>query len=122
MDLHIHTPASQDYHQPDISYLDLLKQAEIRGLDMVAFTDHNTVSGYRQMMEEIEKLTLLKSLNRMLPDEEIRLREYRRLVDRLLILPGFEFTATFGFHILGGIFTRHLSTRDRAYFAEFEYP
>ena len=47
MDLHIHTPASQDYQQPDISYLDLLKQAEMRGLDMIAFTDHNTVSGYR---------------------------------------------------------------------------
>lgn len=111
MDLHIHTPASQDYHQPDISYLDLLKQAEIRGLDMIAFTDHNTVSGYRQMMEEIEQLTLLKSLNRMLPDEQTRLREYRRLVDRLLILPGFEFTATFGFHILG-VFSPDTSLRE----------
>jgi len=111
MDLHIHTPASQDYHQPDVSYLDLLKQAELRGLDMIAFTDHNTVSGYRQMMEEIEKLTLLKSLNRMLPDEQIRLREYRRLVDRIIILPGFEFTATFGFHILG-IFSPYTSVRE----------
>jgi hypothetical protein len=111
MDLHIHTPASQDYHQPEISYLDLLKQAEIRGLDMIAFTDHNTVSGYRRLMEEIEQLTLLKNLNRMLPEEQNRLSEYRRLVDRLLILPGFEFTATFGFHILG-IFSPDTSLRE----------
>jgi len=55
MDLHIHTPASEDYHQPEVSYLDILKQAEIRGMDMIAFTDHNTTAGYRKMMEEIQQ-------------------------------------------------------------------
>jgi hypothetical protein len=29
------------------------------------------------------------------------LEEYRRLGDKILVLPGFEFTATFGFHIIG---------------------
>lgn len=110
MDLHLHTPASSDYHQPTASYLDLLRQAEARGLDMIAFTDHNTVAGYRQLQDEIEQLALLERLGRMQPDEADRLREYRRLLDKILILPGFEFTATFGFHILG-IFSPDTSVR-----------
>jgi PHP family Zn ribbon phosphoesterase len=101
MDLHLHTPASSDYQQNKVEYLDILKQAEARGLDMIAFTDHNTVAGYRQMKEEIEQLELLEKLNRLLPDEQARLEEYRRLLGQILVLPGFEFTATFGFHILG---------------------
>lgn len=100
MDLHLHTPASGDYKQSDVGYLDILKQAEARRLDIVAFTDHNTASGYRKMQEEIEQLTLLKSLKRILPEEQYRLEEYERLLEKILVLPGFEFTATFGFHIL----------------------
>ena len=101
IDLHLHTPASSDYQQKGVEYLDILKQAEVRGLDMIAFTDHNTVSGYRRMQEEIEQLELLEKLNRLLPEEKTRLIEYRRLLAKILVLPGFEFTATFGFHILG---------------------
>ena len=99
IDLHLHTPASSDYQQKGVEYLDILKQAEARGLDMVAFTDHNTVAGYRRMQEEIEQLELLEKLNRLLPEEQTRLTEYRRLLGKILVLPGFEFTATFGFHI-----------------------
>jgi len=101
MDLHLHTPASSDYQQTGVEYLDILKQAEARGLDVIAFTDHNTVAGYRRMKEEIDQLKLLEKLNRLLPEELTRLAEYRRLIEKILVLPGFEFTATFGFHILG---------------------
>ena len=101
MDLHLHTPGSTDYHEPSISYLDILHQAEARNLDIIAFTDHNTVRGYAQMIEEIEKLDFLVNLGRAEPDEERRLAEYNRLLDKILVLPGFEFTAAFGFHILG---------------------
>ncbi len=101
IDLHLHTPASSDFQQPEIRYLDILQRAEARGLDIIAFTDHNTVAGYRQMRQEIEQLEMLERLNRILPEEQSRLREYRRLTEKILILPGFEFTATFGFHILG---------------------
>ena len=101
MDLHIHTPASSDFQQPEIRYLDILQRAEIRGLDIIALTDHNSVAGYRKILDEIEQLELLERLNRILPDELSRLREYRRLMDKILVLPGFEFTATFGFHIIG---------------------
>lgn len=53
------------------------------------------------MREEIGQLELLERLNRMWPEELDRLNEYRRLLKKILVLPGFEFTATFGFHILG---------------------
>jgi hypothetical protein len=101
MDLHLHTPASNDYQEPDISYLDILRRAEIRGLDIIAFTDHNTIAGFAAMKEEIKQLLWLESLDRMRTDEQRRLDEYRRLLSKILVLPGFEFTATFGFHILG---------------------
>jgi hypothetical protein len=101
MDLHLHTPASSDYQQPGVNYLDILQKAEMQGLDIIAITDHNTVAGYRRMQDEIEQLELLKRLDRLLPEEQTRLSEYQRLLKRILVLPGFEFTATFGFHILG---------------------
>ncbi len=101
IDLHLHTPGSSDYQQPSISYLDILRQAEVRGLEIIAFTDHNTVAGYAAMQEEIKQLELLEQLNRLEFNEKHRLDEYRRLLNKILVLPGFEFTATFGFHILG---------------------
>lgn len=101
MDLHLHTPASSDYMEPDISYLDILRQADVRGLDIVAFTDHNTVAGYAAMKQEMGQLELLERLNRLEANERRLLDEYRRLLGKILVLPGFEFTATFGFHIIG---------------------
>jgi hypothetical protein len=100
IDLHLHTPASSDYQQESVTYIDILQRAEQRGLDIIAFTDHNTIAGYKQMAEEIENLIFLEKLDRLVPDEKKHLDEYRRLQEKILVLPGFEFTATFGFHIL----------------------
>lgn len=101
MDLHLHTPGSADFQEPDISVIDILHHAEVRGIDIIAFTDHNTVAGYRAMVDEIARLEYLEKLGRILADEKRLLAEYRRLLGKILVLPGFEFTATFGFHILG---------------------
>jgi hypothetical protein len=111
MDLHAHTPASSDFQEPQVTYLDLLQRAEARGLDLLAFTDHNTVAGYRRLRAEIEELELLERLQRLMPAEKTRLDEYRRLLDKVLLLPGFEFTATFGFHIIG-VFSPETPMRD----------
>jgi len=100
VDLHLHTPASSDFQQPEVTYLDILHRAEARGLDIIAFTDHNTVAGYRKVREEIQQIELLEKLKRILPEEQAKLSEYRRLMEDILVLPAFEFTATFGFHIL----------------------
>lgn len=111
MDLHLHTPASSDYQEPNATYLDVLQTAEARGLDIIALADHNTVAGYRQLQDEIDELELLERLNRLQPTEARQLAEYRRLLDKILVLPGFEFTATFGFHILG-LFPTDTPVRD----------
>jgi len=111
IDLHIHSPASSDYQQPGISILEMLQQAEARNLTAIAITDHNTVAGYRKFMEDIEKLTFLHDLGRSTPEEEFQLQEYKRLTKKILVLPGFEFTATFGFHILG-IFNPDIPIRE----------
>ena len=111
VDLHLHTPASVDFVGSDVSYLDILRQAEVKGLDIIAFTDHNTVAGYRAMVEEIEQLKLLEQLGRLQQEEKGRLGAYRRLREKVLVLPGFEFTATLGFHIMG-IFSPEVDVRE----------
>jgi hypothetical protein len=99
-DLHIHTPASEDYAEPEITYLDILQEAERRELELIAFTDHNTVHGYEQLQRELDFLRALEGASRLTADEQERLNEYRRLLDKITILPGFEFTSHFGAHIL----------------------
>ncbi len=100
-DLHIHTPASEDYAEPGISYLEILQAAERRNLEIIAFTDHNTVHGYEQFQREIEFLHTLETAERLTAEEQERLNEYRRLLAKITVLPGFEFTSHFGAHILG---------------------
>jgi PHP family Zn ribbon phosphoesterase len=109
-DLHVHTPASADYQDLDATYLHILQKAEGRGLDIIALTDHNTVSGIATMRREIEDLELLEQLGRLSTEEYKLLEEYRRVLTNVLVLPGFEFSAAFGFHILG-IFPPETSIR-----------
>jgi hypothetical protein len=101
VDLHIHTPASEDYAEPGISYLDILREAERRELEIIAFTDHNTVHGYEQFQRELELLRTLEAGGRLTDEEQERLNEYRRLLKKITVLPGFEFTSHYGAHVLG---------------------
>lgn len=111
MDLHLHTPASADYRESGVSYLDILKKAEQKGLDIIAITDHNTAAGYRRYIDEIEDLELLERRNRLTDEEKVQLSEFRRLRDKILVLPGFELTCTLGFHVLG-IFPPETTVRE----------
>jgi hypothetical protein len=110
VDLHLHTPASHDYEDPHISYLDWMRAVAAKGLEIVAITDHNTVAGIAAIRREIEWLTKLETMDRLTVEERSRLAEWRELANQVLVLPGFEFTATFGFHILG-IFPPETSIR-----------
>jgi hypothetical protein len=100
-DLHLHTPASHDYEEPKVTYLEWLRAVISQGLEIVAITDHNTVRGVARIREELEWLTRLEQQGRLTEDERLQLNEWRELAGKVLVLPGFEFTATFGFHILG---------------------
>jgi hypothetical protein len=110
VDLHLHTPASHDYEQPGVTYLEWLRKAAEKELDIIAITDHNTVAGVAEIRREIEWLSRLEEQGRLHDEEKARLEEWRRLANQVLVLPGFEFTATFGFHILG-IFPPETSIR-----------
>jgi len=110
IDLHLHTPASKDYQDADATYLDILGKAEAEGLDIIAFTDHNTVAGYAAMLREISDLERWETAGHLAAEDKPRLTEYRRLRDKVLVLPGFEFTATLGFHILA-IFDQDVTIR-----------
>lgn len=101
VDLHLHSPASKDYEQPEITYLDMMRRAAEQDLDAIAITDHNTVAGVAAIRKEVEWLTRLEKDDRLTDEERKRLNEWRSLAEKVMILPGFEFTATFGFHILG---------------------
>lgn len=101
VDLHLHSPASNDYEEPKATYLEWMRRAAAQELDIVAITDHNTVAGIEAIRDEIEWLTRLEERNRLTDEERKKLDEWRQLSEKVLVLPGFEFTATFGFHILG---------------------
>ena len=110
MDLHLHTPASHDYEEPQATYLDWMRTVVDRGLEIAAITDHNTVAGVGAIQREIEWLTRLERDGRLTDTERTQLAEWRELAGKVLLLPGFEFTATFGFHILA-IFPPETSLR-----------
>jgi len=110
VDLHLHTLGSADWGEPDTTFLDWLREVERRGLDIVAITDHNTVAGIERLRSELSRLAWLEQSGRLQPDEKAALEEYRRLGEKILVLPGFEFTATFGFHVLA-IFAPETSVR-----------
>ena len=46
MDLHIHTPASADYQEPEISYLDILRKAE-------AWKEFNDAARLQTILEKL---------------------------------------------------------------------
>ena len=71
-DLHIHTPASEDYAEPHVTYLEILQEAERRELEIIAFTDHNSVHGYEQMRQDIDFLQTLERAQRLTEEEQIR--------------------------------------------------
>ncbi|MDP9316442.1 MAG: putative DNA binding domain-containing protein [Chloroflexota bacterium] len=100
IDLHIHTPASEDYAEPGVAFIDILHEAERRDLEIIAFTDHNTVAGYERMQREVEFLEQLANTGRATPADHEQLDEYYRLLRKITVLPGFEFTSHYGAHVL----------------------
>lgn len=100
MDLHVHSPASLDYREKELPLVQILREAERKSLDIVGLVDHNTTRGYEQLRLEISRLAVLDEAGRLSPVEEEEWNEYRRLLSRLLILPGFELTTQEGLHLL----------------------
>jgi histidinol phosphatase-like PHP family hydrolase len=58
IDLHIHTPASRDFkgEKSENGYESILKEAKEAELDLICFTDHFSISGFRCFQEKKKKI------------------------------------------------------------------
>lgn len=109
IDLHIHTPASvSDYKgmKDDNEYFAILKEAKSKHLSIIAFADHNSIQGYKRILElkatlyiqrnSISQITDSDQGKSLLNDIDSRLS----LFQDILILPGIEFEVNDGIHLL----------------------
>lgn len=65
-DLHVHTPASQDFEPKSVTAKQIVEKAIERGLKGIAITDHNTGAGIDSSKQEAKKTDLV-----VLPGVEI---------------------------------------------------
>ena len=110
VDLHIHTPASKCYKwtldREEDEYIRLLEDYREKDIKVIAITDHNTISGYNKLMdmkqESIQKIAVWKELEYLEGVKEAidKEEEKLKLFNYFLILPGVEFEAVPGIHLL----------------------
>lgn len=112
VDLHVHTPASaQCYNKgnctgSDEEYIELLKVYRDNDIKVMAITDHNTIKGYKRLLDIRSRLEeRVKSWAELseIPDvrEKLKLElDKLSLFRDILILPGIEFEAFPGIHLL----------------------
>ena len=116
VDLHVHTPASNCYNRRcdslEDEYISLVKMYVEKGIKVIAVTDHNSIKGYKDLMNikleaekrvkywnelrEVEGLGEIEGLN----DKIYKEQEKLKIFQDILILPGVEFEAFPGIHIL----------------------
>lgn len=107
-DLHIHTPASKCYKgsKDDAEYIRIIEKAKERGLDIIAITDHNSIEGYKKLIEQKETIrNEIKSFKKLKDSNEAKkkIKEDEKILaifDSILILPGVEFEVNNGVHML----------------------
>ena len=97
MDLHLHTPGSNDYQEPGVSYLDILRHAEIRGLDIIAFSlagtgERNDAirkgTSLKKVLEAIQALNRAKEeMGRLTPEIHVAYMLFRSGMNELEALP-----------------------------------
>lgn len=111
VDLHVHTPYSKCYnlkgHEDiDDEYIDLLELYVKKEIKVIAITDHNSIGGYRHLMKIKEdaqiKIKILEEVKHIDEVKKIIEREnYKlQLFNEICILPGVEFEANPGIHLL----------------------
>lgn len=108
-DLHVHTPASSDYKckGDDEEYYRILQRYVDEKVNLIAITDHNTIEGYKKLMDLKSKLSNfifnLEQLEREqglpIADVESYKKKYE-MFNQLCILPGIELDVNPGIHIL----------------------
>lgn len=108
VDLHIHTPMSDDYRgdkEDDEEYLRILRKAKLKHLSIIAITDHNSVEGYRKIRDlerslAKEKARLLATKSSQSTTRLTSIEKDLSLFKNILILPGVELELRDCIHIL----------------------
>jgi hypothetical protein len=108
VDLHIHTPASKCYKgkKNDDEYLKILHEAKKKELKVIAITDHNSIAGYKRIIELRAELLSAKSKYEKITDSDqvakkiLQIKKKLNCFDNILILPGIEYEANPGVHLL----------------------
>ncbi len=108
VDLHIHTPASTCYKgkKDDNEYLRILESAKKKDVKILAITDHNSIRGYKKLIEIKKKLIEEKITLSTITDSEkakIKLLDIEKklsIFKEILVLPGIEFEVNNGIHLL----------------------
>ena len=109
IDLHVHSPYSFDCYKGnknDQEFYEILKQAKKKGLKIISITDHNSIDGYKKLIQLKESLTTQKNSLEKITDSEQSKVLLAQIIERLalfsdiLILPGLEFETNDGIHIL----------------------
>lgn len=112
VDLHVHTPASNCYKREcedgdeDAEYISLIKKYVDKNIKVMAITDHNSIEGYIKIMKIKEEMeNSIKTLERFKHLSEIQKELEEKvailnLFNEILILPGVEFDANPGVHLL----------------------
>lgn len=121
VDLHVHTPASDDYNinaDSDIeaSYLNIIKLASEKNVDVIGIADHFNVSGYEKLIElknETKNLALLmkkeKAFENVPQLQTIIDRE--KLFESVYIMMAVEINVSPGIHYII-VFSEHISPCD----------
>ena len=65
-ELHIHTPASKCYKgcKDSNEYIKIIERAYELGLNIIAITDHNSIEGYKTIIQLFQNLTLNLKFNK----------------------------------------------------------
>jgi len=109
VDLHIHTPASPCYKgskTDPTEYMKILRKALEEKIEVIAFTDHNSISGYKQLLSIHDDLKREKKYllpikdSKQAQDRLVEIEEDLQTFNSLLVLPGVEFQTSNSAHVL----------------------
>lgn len=107
-ELHIHTPASKCYKgcKDSNEYTKIIERAYELGLNIIAITDHNSIEGYKTIIQQkVNILNEIKVLENIQDSNEAKqrlktLEKQAKVFNEILILPGVEFEVNNGIHLL----------------------
>lgn len=109
IDFHVHSPGSSCYNRngkgEEEAYVDLLLKIAETDLQVVFITDHNSIKGYKKLIEiikdnakeiEIYQKAIRLIENSLVPDgmakELEALGTIQKASDKVMLFPGIEFT------------------------------